>query len=415
MLRSTYQEGSKDRPFEAIDTTLRDGLQNPEAPEHGKFALTIPERLEIFAALVRYGVRYVEVFSPLVNSEEKDSVTEILKLRNELAKTYGYTFILAHVRCEARDVQAAIDAGVDGLNMYMGTSQESRQHNHGKKLREIANGARTLLENIRRAHPHLQLRFSGEDAFRTPIRDLYTVYDGLADTVDRFGTPDTVGVATPDLVRQRVKALKKRYPSVGLEGHFHNDRGYSIINAMTAVLAGMDYMDTSVLGLAERSGITSITSMLFNLYLDHPELVTGFNLEDSYTLNVLIANIMNMQVPFTEPVSLTNATHSAGVHTSAMLRSSQTYQAHPLERFGVTETRLLLGPLSGWHIVNYYLTHVLNYEGITDEIAKDIARIFKNKCSNGAANDKPTDVLRQIAEDYKLTHKDKPVTHIEQL
>ncbi len=338
-----------------------------------------------------------------------------MKLRDELAPKYGYVSIFAHVRCNEDDAQAAINAGVDGLNMYMGTSQESRQYNHGKDLKEIAKKAKALLENIRRDHPGIMLRFSGEDAFRTPTRDLYTVYDEIAGTVDRFGTPDTVGITTPDVVKRRVIALKKRYPSVGLEGHFHNDRGLSIINAITAILAGMDYMDTSVLGLAERSGITSITGLLLNLYLEHPELIADFNLEDSYALNVLVANIMHMQVPFTEPVSLTNATHSAGVHTSAMLKNSHTYQALPLEKFGVTETRLLLGPLSGWHVVEYYLMHVLNYEDVTDEIAKKITTIFKDKCANGSSQENPTNVLRQIAEDHHLIQKSKPVTHIEQL
>ena len=108
--------------FHVVDTTLRDGLQNPEMPEHGKFSLTIPERLEIFTALVKYGVRYVEVFSPLVNATEKESLSAILDCRNKLSKEFGHTFILAHVRCEERDVQAAIDAGVDGLNIYIPTS-----------------------------------------------------------------------------------------------------------------------------------------------------------------------------------------------------------------------------------------------------------------------------------------------------
>ncbi len=57
-----------------IDTTLRDGLQNPEMPEHGKYALTIPERLEIFTAIARYGIDGLEHFSPSVNSFEKESL-----------------------------------------------------------------------------------------------------------------------------------------------------------------------------------------------------------------------------------------------------------------------------------------------------------------------------------------------------
>ncbi len=401
------------RPFEVIDTTLRDGLQNPETPEHGKYLLTIEERLEIFTALVKYGVRYVEVFSPLVNSAEKESLAAILSRRDELSADYGYTFILGHVRCEDKDALSAIEGGVDGLNVYMGTSQESQEFNHGKSLAEVARRSRTLLENIHRDYPDLQLRFSGEDAFRTPMRDLYTVYDGISDTVSRFGMPDTVGVATPSDVRRRVRALKKRYPSADLEGHFHNDRGYAIFNAVTAALAGMRYMDTSVLGLAERSGITSLTGLFINLYLENRKLVTGFSLKDSYALNVLVANIMRMQVPYTEPVSLTNSTHSSGVHTGAMLKNKKVYQALPLEEFGVTDTRLLLGPLSGWHIVNYYLNHILNFEGVTDEVAKEITAVFKDKCANGSTNENPTNVLRQIGQSYNLKQKDKPVTHIE--
>lgn len=403
------------RSFEVIDTTLRDGLQNPETPEHGKYSLSIPERLEIFTALVKYGVRYVEVFSPLVNLPEKESLAAIIVRRNELTEEYGYTSILAHVRCEEKDVQAAIEGGVDGLDAYMGTSRESQQFNHGKNLQEVARRSRLLLENVRRDYPRLQLRFSGEDAFRTPLRDLYTVYDGLANIVDRFGMPDTVGVATPNEVHQRVKAMRKRYPSISLEGHFHNDRGFAMINGFAATLAGMKYMDTSVLGLAERSGITSLTGILFNLYLENPQLVAGFSLEDSYALNVLVASIMEMQVPFTEPISLTNNTHSAGVHTNAMLKNSKAYKAHPLEKFGLTETRLLLGPLSGWHVVGYYLTHILNFENISDEVAKEITLIFKDKSGNGSAKANPTDVLREIAMGYDLTQKEKPITHLENI
>lgn len=406
---------STDRPFDIIDTTLRDGLQNPEMPEHGKYSLTVPERLEIFTAQVQYGVRYVEVFSPLVNSTESDSLTEIVKCRNMLASSYGYTRILAHVRCDERDVQAAIAAGVDGLNMYMGTSRVSRQFNHGKDLSTVSARVRSLLTDIRASHPRLLLRFSGEDAFRTPLRDLFSVYDGIIDLVDRIGIPDTVGTATPSAVAHRVRALRKRYPHVDLEGHFHNDRGYATINAVTAVLSGMKYVSTSVLGLAERSGITSQSALLFNMYLENPRHVAGFSLEDSYALNVLVASIMGMQVPWTEPVSLTNNTHSAGVHTSAMLKNSGVYQAHPLRRFGIAGTRLLLGPLSGWHVVNYYLQNMLNYEGVTEEIGREITAVFKDKCSGGSVRSRPTIILDRIAARFNLRKRDKPFTHLEKL
>ncbi len=53
-------------------------------------------------------------------------------------------------------------------------------HKHGFGLDEIAQRAGKLLEEIKRNHPHLVLRFSGEDAFRTSEADLCRVYDAVA-------------------------------------------------------------------------------------------------------------------------------------------------------------------------------------------------------------------------------------------
>ena len=94
---------------------------------------------------------------------------------------------------------------------------------------EIVTSARNLLEDVRRNHPGLTLRFSGEDAFRTPLDALFRVYDPLVEYVDRLGMPDTVGVARPPVVTSRVRALRERYPHTPLELHFHDDRGLALI------------------------------------------------------------------------------------------------------------------------------------------------------------------------------------------
>lgn len=404
------------RTFEIIDTSLREGLQSPLLDDVGKYNLSPGERVDLALGLMRYGVRFLEVFSPVVNEKEEGNLALLMRGRdNFYAETGQAVFILAHVRCHPQDVELAINAGVDGLNLYMGTSEESQNFGHGKKIEEIIKVVRPLLEEIRRNHPHLLLRFSGEDAFRTPLVDLYAVYDAVVDLVDRLGTPDTVGIATPGEVETRVTALRTRYPQIPLEGHFHNDRGYALINAVTAVKAGMHYLQTSVLGLGERSGITSLTGLLCNLYLEDPNLIDNFHLEQSYSLNVFLSSILGIQVPTTEPVSLTNRTHSAGPHTAAVIKNSSTYEGHDLSLFGVNERRLLLGPLSGRHIIKYYLTHVLNFVEVTDEIANDIAAEFKQRTGEIQNGKTPTKFLEEIAVNHKLARLSKPVSHQENL
>jgi len=254
------------------------------------------------------------------------------------------------------------------------------------------------LEEVRRNYPHVVLRFSGEDAFRTREDELFHVYDAVALYVDRFGAPDTVGVATPQSVARRVRALRERYPQIDLEGHFHDDRGFSLINALEAVKTGMRYLNTTLLGIAERSGITSMTALLFNLYIDREfDKLEGYHLRRSYPINVLAADKLRMLVPPREPVSLTNRTHTAGVHQNAVLNDASAYEAHPLDLFGVSETEILLGPLSGWNIIHYFLKEIRYFE-IDEATAKDLTAVFKERVYKLAPDISPEQVLIDIAE-----------------
>jgi len=48
----------------------------------------------------------------------------------------------------------------------------------------------------------------------------------------------------------------RRAVSCDIECHFHNDIGFAIANAYTALEAGATHIDTCVLGIDERNGIT---------------------------------------------------------------------------------------------------------------------------------------------------------------
>jgi homocitrate synthase len=387
------------RPLEILDTTLRDGQQTSLLHDHHKYFFTQSDKVELVRALILYGVKFIELFAPTVSTQEAQDLKALQAARDELITQKGYTFLLAHVRCHPRDVEVAIAAGFDGLNMYIGTSPQSRTFNHGKGLDEIVTQARALLEDIRRNHPQLILRFSGEDAFRTRLDDLVHVYDALVPLVDRLGLPDTVGVATPNSVFQRIQALHERYPSTPLEVHFHDDRGMAVVNALEAIRAGAQYVNTTLLGIGERSGITSMTALLFNLWIGQQyDCLEGYHLRGSYPINVLAADKLKMLVTPKEPVSLTNRTHTAGVHAGAILNDASTYEAHPLDLFGVSERDILLGPLSGWNAIHYFL-HEIHYFEIDEATARQITTRFKELVYQTGDGQSPADLLLKIATD----------------
>jgi len=386
------------RKLEVLDSTLREGSQTSLLHDHFRYSFNRNDKVEIARALIIYGVKFLEMFAPVVGPREREDFEAIRAVRDELIAQKGYTFLLAHVRCHPADVASAIEAGFDGLDFYIGTSSVSRASNHGKSLSELIPQARRLLEDVGRNHPDLLLRFSGEDAFRTRKDDLFRVYDEVAPFVHRLGTPDTVGIASPRAVFHRVSELRERYPDLDLEGHFHDDRGFALVNALEGIRAGMRFMNTTILGIGERSGITSLTALLFNLFIDREyDLLKGYDLRDSYPLNVILASKLNKLVQSKEPVSLTNRTHTAGVHQKAVLQDPATYEAHPLDQFGVTESEILLGPLSGWNVIHYYLKEI-RYFRIDEETAKKIAAVFKSRAETLGPDDPPGQVLEAIAQ-----------------
>lgn len=385
------------RPLEIIDTSLREGQQTSLLHDHYKYYFTTQDKEEIVRALILYGVKFIELFAPNVSKREAEDIQAIQAVRDDLIVQRGYTFLLAHVRCHPKDVEVAIQAGFDGLNLYIGTSPQAQAFNHGKTIDEIIRLARPLLEDLRRNHPNLILRFSAEDAFRTPLDLLFHVYDPLVEYVDRLGMPDTVGVATPPIVAQRVQAMRERYPKIPLEIHFHDDRGLSLINALEAVLSGAQYVNTTLLGIGERSGITSMTALLFNLFVEQQyDYLEGYNLRSSYPINMIMADKLKTLVPSKEPVSLTNRTHTAGVHQGAVLHDSSAYEAYPLDLFGVSEQDILLGPLSGWNVVHYFL-YEINYFDIDEETARQVAARFKERTEELDGKTSAAELLLRIA------------------
>ncbi|HXV97107.1 MAG TPA: hypothetical protein VEC93_01695, partial [Anaerolineae bacterium] len=141
------------RPLEIIDTTLREGSQSSLLHDHYKYFFTQSDKMEIARYLIVYGVKFIELFAPMVSPQERDDFEAVKAVRDELIMQKGYTFLLAHVRCHPDDVASAIEAGADGLNFYIGLSEASRMYNHGRDLDDIIQRAGALLAEVRTQHP----------------------------------------------------------------------------------------------------------------------------------------------------------------------------------------------------------------------------------------------------------------------
>jgi homocitrate synthase len=305
-----------------VDTTLREGEQFSGAH------FTSEQRLALARQLDAFGIDIIEVPSPRLSPQTEADVRSIsgLGLRSR---------IVAHIRCTEDDLEAARDAGVSGVHIFYGSSPQLRAHSHGRSLAQVAEEAAAL---VRRAlEMGLYARFSAEDAFRTPLDDLTQVFDAVvAAGVHRIGLPDTVGIASPWQVLERVSYLHARYPQVGIEFHGHNDTGCAVANALAALEAGADCIDVTVLGIGERNGITSLSGLIAGVYARWRGLLECYDLRRLPELDRAVARWLDMPIPFNSPITSDSAfTHRAGVHTKAVLRMPGAYEALDPASFGL--------------------------------------------------------------------------------
>lgn len=150
---------------------------------------------------------------------------------------------------------------------------------------------------------NVEIRFSGEDSFRSDFSEILKLYS-LVDQggANRVGIADTVGGATPREVFEKIQTLRK-VVSCDIETHFHNDTGCAIANAYEALEAGATHIDTTVLGIGERNGITPLGGLITCLILKGYKYILGkYKVEKLGYLERLIAEIVEVEIPFNNSV-----------------------------------------------------------------------------------------------------------------
>lgn len=326
--------------FNIIESTLREGEQFVGAN------FTTDDKIRIARALDEFGVEYIELTSPSASPQSFDDACTIAKLGLK-------TKVLTHIRCHVEDAKKALDTGVHGIDLVIGTSSYLREFSHGMAMDQVIDRAVEVLTWLRAQAPNLELRFSTEDSFRSEEADLFRVYLAVDKVgVDRFGIADTVGVATPKRVYQLVSGLR-RLVKAGIEFHGHNDSGCAIANAYSALEAGATHIDTSVLGIGERNGITPLGGFIARMYVTNRELVKKkYKLKRLRKIDEMVANLAGVGVPFNNYITgVTAFTHKAGIHAKAILNQPETYEILNPKDFGLTRYISIAHKLTGWNAI----------------------------------------------------------------
>ncbi|KAF4495328.1 Homocitrate synthase [Fusarium agapanthi] len=327
------------RNFKIIESTLREGEQFANA------YFSTETKIKIAKMLDEFGVDYLELTNPAASPQSRDDCEAICKLGLK-AK------ILTHTRCTMEDAKLACDCGVDGVDVVIGTSQFLREHSlGGKNMTAITKQAIEVIEYIKSRG--CEVRFSSEDSFRSDLVDLLSIYRAVNNVgVNRVGVADTVGCASPRQVYDLVRTLRGCV-STDIEVHFHDDTGCAIANAFSALEAGATHVDTSVLGIGERNGITPLGALMARMMpTSRDYILSKYKLHELKKIEDFVAECVEINVPFNNPITGFCAfTHKAGIHAKAILNDPSTYEILKPEDFGLSRYVHFTSRLTGWNAI----------------------------------------------------------------
>jgi homocitrate synthase len=173
-----------------------------------------------------------------------------------------------------------------------------------------------------------------------------------------------------------VKKLRGRIKA-DIEFHGHNDSGCAIANSYAVLEAGGTHIDTSVLGIGERNGITPLGGFIARMYALDRELTKKYNLKALHDLELLVARIVGIDVPFNNYITgITAFTHKAGIHAKAVLNNPETYEILDPHDFGMTRYISIAHRLTGWNAVKNRADQL--GLSLTDRQLKEVTRHIKS-------------------------------------
>ncbi len=229
------------------DDTLREGLQTPG------IAFTEKEKLKLASMVSAAGVKRAMVSYPPAHLSEQEVTEKIVR-----TKYFDEVFGLGRTLKADVDIIYSTNANI-ALHLPF-------EIDRFDEIEDVIRYASRLDRIVEVALVDV-IQYSGDNLTKI-MRKL------VESGVDVIQIPDTTGMASPKLMKQTVETIKKKF-EVEVEIHCHNDLGGSVANSISAMEAGADIIDTSVLGLGERNGIADLASI--NSLLKREGYRTGIN------------------------------------------------------------------------------------------------------------------------------------------
>ena len=267
----------KTKKVELFDTSLRDGMQQPN------IEISVPNAVGLLQRMAAFGVRYAEIgfaganqFTTDLTGALRSADTGAMKLapfgrtRGRGAKVKDWPdvqFMVAH----KQSVPVAVIVVKSRLLDVMKSLETTPEENLRMTLETVAclqdNGLEVIVDLEHAMDAACGRRENGlpcDADFRKRTLDYFhqVVAQCSAQKVSRLVVCDTTGGANPEEVTQVIGGLVERYPEVKFGFHGHTDRGLGVANVRAVVFGGASQIQGTRLGTGERCGNVNLTTVI---------------------------------------------------------------------------------------------------------------------------------------------------------
>jgi len=330
------------RKVELFDTSLRDGMQQPNID------ISVPNAVGLLQRMAAFGVQYAEIGFAGANKFVADLTgaltsvdTGAMKLalfgrtRGRGAKVQDWPdvqFIAARkarvpvavivVKSRLLDVMLSLETTPEE-NLLMAYETIACLQDHGLEVIVDLEHAMDACCGRRENGEACDADFSKRSVDYFHQMTAQCVRQG----VSRLVVCDTTGGANPEEVADVIGGLVRTYPEAKVGFHGHTDRGLGIANARAAVLAGAVQIQGTLLGTGERCGNVNLTTVVGSMQLrGEAEFVPPASLAGLTGLAHSAYSAFGLEAPHGAPIVGPGAFGTwAGMHGSSERKNPGAY------------------------------------------------------------------------------------------
>ncbi|SFS49785.1 hydroxymethylglutaryl-CoA lyase [Marininema halotolerans] len=228
-----------------VEVGLRDGLQNEET------ILSTTVKQALVTRLIDAGVMELEVTS-FVHPRWIPQLADAAQFAESLPREEGVRY--RALVPNRKGLERALSTPIDEYAVFLSASETHNQKNINKSIAEtipvLKETVELAIEKGKRVRGYVSTVFGCPYEGDVSLKQVVEICEKLLEMgVYEISLGDTIGVATPNQVREKLKTLTKEIPVTKVAGHFHDTRGTALVNAYVALEEGVRTLDTSFGGL----------------------------------------------------------------------------------------------------------------------------------------------------------------------